>query len=145
VWLSEQLELAYGSRGSQGVARRVGRASFHWWLKQFGAQQQLIDLEFRLLPLQSRLRSGLERIAEVFRAETGLSVEVREEGNRWGWWVSAAEDPKCQTCLYQMMAGFLQEFFAWASGGRFFPLAEQPGSAWSANGLAVMVQKQPID
>ncbi|HZW02447.1 MAG TPA: hypothetical protein VFF68_00865 [Anaerolineaceae bacterium] len=142
-----RLEQRYGRCGAQGVAHRAGRASFHFWLRQFGEPLHLTQLDIRLLPARRRLQAGFEAIADSLQAQWGMAVEVAEEEQCWRWRLAGCADSHLEgqvTCC-SYLAGFLQEYLAWISGGKFFPAGEIQRSVNGRQVCEVILRKQPLD
>lgn len=146
--LLQMLEGIYGVPGGRGLALRIGRAAFKYGLKQFGDQAGLFRSEYRLLPAPRRIATGLNILAQVIAQECNDPISVTDGGAYWLWRSEScplchdhqSADPCCH-----VVVGLLQEFTAWAGGGRFYPVTE---IACRANGGAVCefrVEKKPLD
>ncbi len=72
------LEEIYGPRGGQGLALRIGQASFKYGLREFGPMLGITDMAFRLLPLPTKLSKGAEIFAETFNKFTDQQVRIEE-------------------------------------------------------------------
>ena len=71
------LEEVYGPRAGQGLALRIGQASFKYGLREFGPMLGITDMAFRLLPLPTKLESGAEIFAETFNKFTDQKVAAK--------------------------------------------------------------------
>jgi predicted hydrocarbon binding protein len=142
------LETMYGPRGGRGIALRAGRAGFKYLLRQYGIRAGLVDLNFRLLPVPSRLKSGLEMLAGLMGQIGDERVLVEDQEKHWVW--NSLDCPICwertsreQVCHFTV--GLLQEFSAWASGGRVFAVAETSCRAKGDPGCQIQIEKRPLD
>src|SRR5688572_8829056 len=63
--LQKTLEQAYGHRGGRGLAIRAGRACFKYGIKEYGSMMGITEMAFRLLPLQTKLRTGAKSFADL--------------------------------------------------------------------------------
>lgn len=138
----------YGPRGGHGIALRAGRASFAYLLRRFGDPLGLTTLEYRLLPSMSRIKTGLQALAVAQASFSGGEVEILDEPGAWLWkytgcpWGSQyqAESPTCH-----FVVGLLQEFLAWASGGRMYHVVEVECAALGKPACLMRIDKQPFD
>src|SRR5512140_3212299 len=117
--LQVALEQAYGPRSGRGLAQRIGRVTFKYSLREFGAELGLTDLAFRLLPLQAKLKTGTEALAGLFNKFTDQRVRLEWDEKHIHWQIercpfcwerSAGEGPDRTNgpCCNQAV-GFLQE------------------------------------
>ncbi len=142
------LEKFYGPRGGRGIALRAGRAGFKYLLRQNGMQIGIIDLNFRLLPVPVRLKTGLEALAGLMGKIGDEQVTVDEDERTWSWrsegcplcWGRVSHEPVCQFTV-----GLLQEFFTWASGGRVYSLSEVACQATGAPACLIKIDKKALD
>jgi predicted hydrocarbon binding protein len=118
----------YGDRGGRGLALRAGRATFDEDLRSFGALAGTTAREFQQLPLQVRLRLGLQALAKIFSSVSDqiCTVEEREEAYTYTiqrcpacWGRHAADHPICYSVV-----GLLEESLKWISGGHEFQVVE---------------------
>ncbi len=138
----------YGPRGGHGIAQRSGRASFKYFLRQYGDSMGLTALEYHLLPSVGRIKTGLEALSQVLMDTCGGTVELVDESQAWVWkylecpWcVRRCEDgPSCHFAV-----GLLQEFLSWASGGRMYHVAETECTPGGAEACTIRIDKQPFD
>lgn len=146
--LQQALEAVYGTRGGRGLALRAGRAGFKFLLRQYGAGVGLSELNFRLLPMQARLKTGLEVLAGLMSQLGDEVVQTEVQETCWLWrveqcpicWQRDAKEPICHFTV-----GLLQEFFAWGSGGKVYQVEE---TACQANGdpaCLIRIDKRPLD
>ncbi len=126
--IGEALEEMYGARGGLGLAMRAGRAIFSDTLRNFGALAGVSDLAFAVVPLQARLRIGLNALAKMFLQLTDQATSVSERGTQFVWTIHQCpfcwgrhgeEKPVCY-----LASGLLQESLRWMSGGHEFRFEE---------------------
>jgi predicted hydrocarbon binding protein len=122
------LEEMYGPRGGRGLALRAGRATFVDALRNFGALAGVSDLAFVVLPLQAKLRIGLNAFAKMFVQLTDQDTRVEEKDREFIWTIL-----KCPCCwnrqnedkpVCYIAAGLLLESLKWVSGGNEFRVTE---------------------
>jgi hypothetical protein len=146
--ISQALEEMYGPRGGRGLALRAGRAAFPDALKHFGALAGVTDLAFSMLPLPSKLRTGLPAFAQLFTQLSDQHTTVEETPSGFVWTVH-----KCPCCwgrrdadkpVCYMATGLLQESLKWASGGKEFRVTESQCVASGGNHCTFDIHKEPI-
>jgi predicted hydrocarbon binding protein len=121
------LEEIYGPRGGQGLALRIGQASFKYGLREFGPLLGVTDMAFRLLPLPTKIIQGADIFSNAFNeySDQRVRVEVSEDQIYWHiercpvCWQRSTERPCCNLAV-----GILQESLYWISGGKFFNVEE---------------------
>jgi predicted hydrocarbon binding protein len=121
------LEEIYGPRGGQGLALRVGQASFKYGLREFGPMLGITDMAFRLLPLPTKLSTGAAIFAETFNKFTDQIVRVEDTSDTIFWhiercpvcWQRTTTKPSCSLAV-----GILQEALYWISSGKYFNVQE---------------------
>lgn len=146
--VSEALEGVYGVRGGRGLSLRAGRASFKFYLREFGQLMELEQAEFRLLPLEQKVRQGLGKFAAFMMAHTGQQITLREDDTYVYWEVTncpfcgqrRADSPVCQ---YQV--GCLQSALYWLSGGRFYAVQEEACIAAGAPADIIRIDRFALD
>jgi len=142
------LEGLYGPRGGRGIALRAGRASFPYFLRQFGERAGLTQMDFRLLPTQARLSSGLDVLTRLLASLCHNSIQISETDAHWlvrvencpECWQRQTQEPVCH-----FFVGFLQEFMAWASNGRYYPVTESQCQAMGASACIFQIDQQALD
>ncbi|RPJ46775.1 MAG: hypothetical protein EHM21_08500 [Chloroflexi bacterium] len=142
-----ELETLYGATGGRGLALRIGRAVFHYGLKHLGEQAGFRKTEFRLLPAPRRLDNGLRTLARIVGDECNSSVAVSDEGTHWLWRMDRRPNdpgPQMGDPCY-LIAGLLQEFTAWAGGGRFYRVVETECQAAGCPACVYQIEKKPLD
>lgn len=146
--IGSALEEMYGPRSGRRLALRAGRAMFSDVLKNFGALAGVADLAFVVLPLQSKLRTGLPAFANIFTQLSDQQTTVEEKGTEWICTVhkcpccygrTGADNPVCF-----ILTGLLQESLKWVSGGNEFRVNESKCVAIGDDVCEFVVQKEPI-
>jgi hypothetical protein len=142
-----ELEVIYGEPGGRGLALRIGRAVFRHGLKRFGEKAGFRAVEFRLLPAPRRLENGLHILAQLIGKECDRDIAVSDEGAHWLWHMNQrsndAGPQKGVACF--LIAGLLQEFTAWAGGGRFYRVIETECRASGSPACIYRIEKKPLD
>lgn len=147
--LVKALEKQYGLRGGQGIVLRAGKAAFKYFLRRFGTQMRLGELEYRLLPTMQRLKTGLAALAETLSVQCGVPVEASEISESWIFRID-----QCPWCLHRpseensvcyFIVGLLQEYFSWVSGGRYYEVREVECRAAGGVACVFQINKQPLD
>jgi len=145
--LQDRLLAEYGPQGTRGILLRSGRAGFSALMGAPNGPHRLLSLGYRLQSLPARLRSGLGELAACLQRETHQSITVMEEAGHWRWQMQAspwsqggANNPAAQECCF--VGGLLQEFFAWTSGGRYYPVRALAGDGAAC---ALRIEKTPVD
>jgi predicted hydrocarbon binding protein len=142
------LEEMYGPRGGRGLALRAGRATFSDALRNFGALAGVADLAFVVLPLDAKLRIGLNAFAKMFVQLTDQETRVEEQGNEFIWTIL-----KCPCCWGRrneekpvcfVAAGLLLESLKWVSGGNEFRVTESKCIAVGDDVCEFVIPKEPI-
>jgi predicted hydrocarbon binding protein len=142
------LEEMYGPRGGRGLALRAGRATFSDALKNFGALAGVADLAFVVLPLQAKLRIGLNAFAKMFVQLTDQETVVEERDSDFVWTIR-----KCPCCwgrtneekpVCYVSTGLLLESLKWVSGGNEFRVNETKCIAVGEDICEFIIQKEPI-
>ncbi len=138
------LEEIYGPRGGQGLALRIGQASFKYGLREFGPMLGITDMAFRLLPLPTKLSTGAEIFAETFNKFTDQRVRIEDTETEIFWhiercpvcWQRKTNKPSCNLAV-----GILQEALYWISGGKFFNVEETACIAQGDPACTIVIEK----
>ena len=142
------LEGLYGVRGGRGVALRAGRASFKYYLKYFGPEMGLESVDFRLLPLEEKLFSGLQKLADLLGGYYNQPVTVEKEPENYFWktgrcpycWERDSDEPVCH-----FQVGLLQSALYWLSGGKYYTVQESACAAAGAETEIIRIDRSPLD
>ena len=145
--LQAGLESEYGPRAGHGLALRVGRACLKYGLREFGSELGLTDLAFRLLPLQTKLKTGTEAFAALFNNHTDQKVRLETDEKYIYWhiercplcWERQAEGPCCHLAV-----GLLQEALFWISGGKYFEVEEKKCIACGDSTCTILIDRTPM-
>jgi predicted hydrocarbon binding protein len=146
--IGSALEQMYGPRGGRGLALRAGRATFSDALKNFGALAGVSDLAFVVLPLQAKLRIGLNAFAKMFVQLTDQVTTVEEKDGEFIWTIL-----KCPCCwgrhneekpVCYIATGLLLESLRWVSGGNEFRVTETKCIAVGEEVCEFVVPKEPV-
>lgn len=145
--LRQSLNQVFGVPAASGLMLRIGRAACQAALREFGASNGLTALDFRLLPSRVRLRSGLQKLAEMFQSSPDLTITSGE--NEQGWWWSVAHCPECAASSREMdcmfWVGLLQEYFAWCSAGKIYRVIETECAAAGSDHCVFQIYRQPLE
>jgi predicted hydrocarbon binding protein len=142
------LEEICGPRGGRGLALRAGRVTFKDVLKEYGALSGVGDLAFKVLPLQIKLRMGLNAAAKIFSQASDEMTTVDETEDSFIWtvhrcpicWSRKGEDkPVCY-----LTTGLLQAILTWISQGAEFRVNESRCCAMGDTVCEYVIQKEPI-
>jgi predicted hydrocarbon binding protein len=106
------------------------------------------DLAFRLLPMENKLRSGVEIFADIFNHFSDQRVRVENHHDHFIWkiercpicWNRVSEEPVCH-----MAIGLLQESLYWVSGGKNFKIEETACIAKGDESCDLRIDKQALD
>jgi hypothetical protein len=142
------LEEIYGERGGQGLAMRSGRACFKYGLREFSQLNILTDKNFRLLPLNTKIREGAKILANTFNEYIDQRVWVSEDEIHFYWhmdncplcWQRHTNRPVCHLAV-----GTLQEALFWVSGGKFYNVEETLCIAKGDPTCRLRVDKAPFE
>lgn len=117
----------FGERAGQGVMLRSGRASFKYFLNEFGQSLGLNTLEYRFLTNQQRLRVGFEKLAQFFSDNCEIKVRIDQDDRCWYWKMMASRAGvgcKSEEIFCQFSIGFLQDFLTWCGNGHNYRVSE---------------------
>lgn len=125
--LSQALVDLHGPEGGSALALRVGHAWFHYAMKDMAAVLGIADLAFRLLPLSTKIRLGLQAMADTFNNTSDQIVHLEEEGDRFLYHVE-----RCPFCWNRVSdvaichsgLGILQAGVHWVTGGKEVRIGE---------------------
>jgi predicted hydrocarbon binding protein len=145
--LQAGLESAYGPQAGRGLALRVGRASFKYGLREFDPELGLNDLAFRLLPLQTKIKTGIEAFAALFNTHSNHRVQLERDEKYIFWHIQ-----RCPLCLERqtkgpcchLAVGLLQEALFWISGGKYFEVEEMNCIACGDSACSIVINRTPI-
>jgi len=147
--INQALEDIYGMRGGRGLALRVGRTTFDDVLKNYGALAGVGDMAFRILPIQMKIKIGLQAMAKIFSDKSDQISYIEEKEDVYLYrvercpvcWGRKSEDNPI--CYY--MVGLLQEGLHWVSGGKEFNITEEKCIALGDNVCEYIIKKELIN
>jgi hypothetical protein len=137
----------YGPRGGRMLHLRAGRACFSFGVKDLGGLLGLADVAFRVVPLEVRMRVGIEVLAEIMNRYSDQQIRLAAEEENFLWvtehcgvcWERTTTYPACA-----MMVGLLQEAMYWVSGGRRFDVQETTCLAMGDETCTIALSKVPL-
>jgi len=146
--LHQALEEIHGVRAGQGVAIRAGRASLYYLQEDLGAVLGISDRAFRLLPLGTKLRAGLNAMAGMYNKTSDQVVRVEELEDRFLFHVD-----RCPICwgrgtgapICRMQVGLLEEALSWVSNGQNLAVEEVGCIAGGGPSCSYAVDKRPLE
>lgn len=146
--IQSALEEAYGTCAGHGLALRVGRACFKYWLRDFGSLSGLTDKSIHHLPLSSKLQAGLTSFADIFNRFSDQRVLLDEDPGQLYWqiercplcWERQSEHPVCHLAI-----GLLQETIYWVSDGKIFNVEETECIARGNPACIITIGKVPLE
>lgn len=146
--LFDALESIYGVSGGRRLARQAGQASFKYWMEGFGSVVGLADVVFRIMPLKTRVKIGIEVVAEVFNRYSGQHV-VLGEGSESYFIVlercGFCEGRRVDVPVCAFPVGLLEETLFWVSRGNRFMVEETSCIACGDPVCTICVDKEPLD
>jgi predicted hydrocarbon binding protein len=119
--LSQALEQVYGSEDGRDVASRAGQAWFHHALKDIGAVMGVVDLAFRVLPSGTKIKLGLNAMAETLSKTGDQIVRVEEKKDHLLYQIHRC--PECwgrtaRVSICHANLGLVREGLRWVTGGK---------------------------
>lgn len=143
------LEEIYGAQGGRGLALRIGRTTFADVLKDYGKLAGVGEAAFKVLPLQGKIKFGLEAMVRIFSERSDQVSELVEDQEAYKYRVSRC--PVCwgrhgensPVCFYTV--GLLQEGMHWISGGKEFNITESRCLARGDECCEFVIPKQAVD
>ncbi len=138
----------YGEKGGQTFLRRAGRSTFRACLCNQGALAGVGSDAFHNLPLQTKLRIGLQAMARVLSQISDHIATIQDNGEYFIYTVQQC--PECwgqlgkgkAICVYE--AGLLEEGLNYISGGSEFRIVEIKCKAIGDEYCEYSVEKAPI-
>ncbi len=118
-------------------------------LKDYGALAGVGDPAFRILPMQKKIRFGLNAMARIFSEKSDQITTLEETEEKFLYqikrcpvcWGRTGEDHA--VCYY--MVGLLKEGLHWVSGGKEFNITETKCIALGDQVCEFEILKSPLD
>ena len=126
--INKALSEIYGERGGRGISLRIGKTTFDDVLKDYGDLAGVGDKNFKVLPMQEKIKFGLNAMARVFSEKSDQKSTLLDEGAHFVYRVERCpicwgRDRQDQPVCYYMV-GLLQEGLCWVTGGKEFQVVE---------------------
>jgi predicted hydrocarbon binding protein len=142
------LEQRYGAVGGRGLALRIGRSAFKYLLQRRGEAMGLTSVDFRLQRAPQRMMAGLHLLAHEMITASHDQIAISETDGHWVW-----RSERCPVCWGRhtgaascyLTVGLIQEFLAWAGGGRYYRVMETECRAAGSATCSFWVEKKPLD
>jgi len=143
------IEEMYGEQGGRGLIKRAGRTVFLTSLCKFGALAGVSNEAFRGLPLQTRLRIGIQAMARIFSQFSDQITTVEESDIYYRYTVHRCPDcwsrAGMETPVCSFGKGLLEEGLKWISGGSEFNVTEIKCRAMGDEVCEYSIEKIPIN
>lgn len=142
--LIDSLVQRYGVCGGRGIAQRMGRAAFKYFLDLYGDELNLTGIDFRLMPTGRRLQAGLEIVSRKLSEECGAQINLDADSSAYYWlilWQRETGDQVGQHDFAYFLAGMAQELMSWSGGGRFYNVRESSDGAR----CVLKIDQTPLD
>jgi predicted hydrocarbon binding protein len=146
--INQALSEIYGVRGGKGISLRIGRTTFDDVLKDYGELAGVGELSFKTLPLQAKLKFGLEAMARIFSEKSDQLSSIIEQEECFIYKIERCPicwgrtDQDQPICYY--MVGLLQEGLYWVSGGKEFQVVETSCIAMGDQACEFEILKQHL-
>jgi len=146
--INETLEKVYGPDAGRGISLRSGHAAFKYGLREFSDLLGMNDLSFRLLPINLKIKSGLQALADFYNDYTDMIVRMEETATNINWhidrcpycWQRTSTRPSC----YHMV-GILQEALFWISNGKYFRVEETNCISMGDPSCTIQISRHPFE
>jgi hypothetical protein len=141
------LESAYGSKAGRGLALRVGRACFGFGLREFDSELRMTAMDFRMLPLPSRLKTGSEVLARLFNQFGDQRVRLELNEKNIFWFIERCPLPRereAEAVCCALAMGFFQEAYYWMSAGKYFLVEEKTCISRGDSKCTLVVDRDPV-
>jgi len=134
----ESLQKHYGPTGSRGVAQRIGKAAFKYFLDCYGSELNLTTLDYRLLPNRKRVKTGLETVSRKLGEEFGTKILLDSDDGAYYWRITDMDGAGDFAFL---LAGMAQELMSWSGGGRVYSVRGMT----DANECVLKMDRKPLE
>ncbi len=130
-----------GEAESAGLCQRAGRAAFQYWLRKNGGALGWQEMDFRLLPLRSRIRRVITDLLSWLEKRTAIKVSINETSTSWQISTAGLAAGDCEMdCNF--FCGLLQEAVCWSGGGKFHVVREMSCQSEAAGHCVFEIDKQ---
>ena len=143
--LQKNLQEVYGKEGFRGLAVCSGRAAFKHLLLEQGKELGFEDEFFLFLPARIKLERGLNSLSGWLKQELGISLTIAKQKKTWECRMNNESGEKPIEGVCDFLAGLLQEFMAWAGGGRFYQVRETECRSRGADSCIFLIDRFPLD
>lgn len=145
--IQQTLDDMFGERGGRSLALRAGRETWKYALKEFMPVLGITDLAMRMLPLNIKIKIGLDVFAETFNKFSDQRVRLGENEEYFLWiiercplcWQRHSETPCCHLAV-----GLLEQALGWVSRGRRFKVHQVSCIAAGDQTCTMTITKKPI-
>ncbi len=145
--IQQAVEEFYGPRGARAMLLRIGRATFHFGLRDQPAILGLVGVALKALPEKTRMKFILERMASAAVERVNQPTSVMDEEDAFYFivdqcpchWRPDHEKPCCFTTV-----GVLMEAMAWTTG-KLYKVEEVACMANGASNGVYRISKQPVE
>jgi predicted hydrocarbon binding protein len=145
--IQQAVEDFYGPRGARAMLLRIGRATFHYGLRDQPAILGLVGVALKAMPEKMRMKLILERMANAAVERVNQPTTLVEEEDAFYFIVDECpcrwRPPHDKPCCYTTM-GVLMESMAWATG-KLFKVEEVACIANGASNCVYRIPKQPSE
>lgn len=145
--IQQTLDDMFGERGGRALALRAGRETWKYALKEFMPVLGITDLAVRMLPLNIKIKIGLDIFAETFNRFSDQRVRLGEDNDHFLWviercplcWQRKTETPCCHLAV-----GLLEQALDWVSRGRRFKVSQISCIASGDETCTMSILKKPL-
>lgn len=142
-------EVSYGQAGSCGIAVHCGRAFFTRFFREFAHPLGMQELSYLMLPKPRRIEEGLKRMAGGLKTAGLAPIEITPDDTGWVILLTGTDHPQDTPLdpIGYFTVGFLQEYLAWASGGKAFNIypLQKTSPAGSQASRWIRIDKKVLD
>lgn len=144
----KQMDKVYGKQSARGLAICSGRAAFKYLLEKDGRSIGFEDVDYHFLPIRLKVKKGLEMLAKWVERTYAVSVTIHSGSTDFEVEMKSQNGertPANDVCMCDFISGLLQEFLAWVSGGKFYPVHETLCRGAGDSLCNIQVSRQPLD
>lgn len=125
----------------RGMLHRAGRAGFYYWYDQNRERLDWDEVIFRHAPVKKKISLGLGKICEILSEYKHVTIQLLNLKDRWVIELDPQSKNPVSNCDY--LAGFAQEFCAWAGLGKFYRVKIE--RAGENEPCRILLFKEPLD